>query len=76
MNEPHRDEAYDVKEARVVPHRTHWKVYLKAVCWINLKSAQDRGLVFWQTNSYAFILDDSVPADCLEKCVDHKAGQI
>ena len=44
--------------------------------WINLKSAQDRGLVFWQTNSNAVVLDDSVPADCLEKVVNHKTGEI
>ena len=28
------------------------------------ESAQGRGLAFWQTNSNAIILDDSVPADC------------
>ena len=40
-----------------------------AVHWTNLKSVQDRGLVFWQTNSNATILNNSVPADCLEKVV-------
>ena len=26
---------------------------------------------FWQTNSNAIILDDSVPADCLEMVANH-----
>ena len=30
------------------------------VCCVDVKSAQDRGLVFWQTNSNAIILNDSV----------------
>ena len=46
---------------------TKWKVSQITVFWINLKSAQDRGLAFWQTHFHAIILDNSVPADCLEK---------
>ena len=76
MNEQRRDQPYDVKEPRVVPYRTRWKVYQNAVYWINLKSAQDRGLEFWQKNSNAIILDDSVPADWLEKVVSHQSGEI
>ena len=34
------------------------------------------GLILWQTNSNAIILDNSVPADCLEKVVNLKTGQI
>ena len=67
MNEPQRDEPYDVKEPREVLFRTKWKVCQNAVYWINSKSAQDRRLVFWRTSANAIILDDSVPADCLEK---------
>ena len=72
-NEPHRVEPYDVKGPRMVPHRTSWKASQNAVYWINLKSAQDRGLIFWQTNSSAIIFDDSVPADCLEQVVQYRA---
>ena len=60
----------------MVPYRTNWKVYLNAVYWINLKSAQDRGLVIWQTNSNGIILDDSVPADSLEKVVHDRKGEV
>ena len=51
-------------------------MYHNAVYWINLKSAQDRGLIFWRTNSNTIILDDSVPAHCLQKVVNHKTGDI
>ena len=46
------------------------------VCWINLKCAQDKGLAFWQTRSNALILENSVPADCLEKVVNNKTEEI
>ena len=72
MNEPQEDEPYDVTKPRQVPYRTRWKVYQNAVCWINLRSAQDEGLAFWQTRSNAIILHNSVPADCLEKVVNAK----
>ena len=75
-SEPQSDEPYDVAAPRVVPYRTNWKVYQNAVYWINLKSAQDRGLVIWQTNSNGIILDDSVPADSLEKVVHDRKGGV
>ena len=58
------------------PKSGNWKVYHTAVYWINLKSAQDRGLKFWRTNSNAVILDDFVPADCHGKVVNHKTADI
>ena len=75
MNEIQTNETYDVKEPRVVPSRTKWKVYQNSVYWINLKSAQGSGLRFQQTNSNAIILDNSVPADCLEKVVNRKSRE-
>ena len=44
--------------------------------WINLKSAQDKGSAFWQTRSNASILDNSVPADCLDKVVHTKSEEV
>ena len=76
LNEPQRDEPYNVKEPRVVLYRTKWKVNRNAENWINLKSTQNRRLVFWQTNSNAIILDNSVPADCLAKVVHYKTREI
>ena len=40
------------------------------------KCSRQRIRYFWQTNSIAFILDTSVPADCLEKVVHTKTGEI
>ena len=75
-NDSQRDEPHDVKEPREVPCRMKWNVHQNAVCWINLQSAQDRGLAFWQTHSNASILDNSVPADCLQKVVRTKNEEI
>ena len=75
MNEPQEDEPYDVTEPREVPQRTKWKMY-HAVHWINLKSAQDRGVACWQTHSNVTVLDNSVPADCLEKVVRSNTEEI
>ena len=47
-------------------------MYQNAVNWINLKSAQERGLIFLASNSNDVILDNSVPADCLQKLVNRK----
>ena len=49
------------RATREVPYRTTWKVYQTAVYWIKLNSAQDGGLMFWQTNSHAIIRNNSVP---------------
>ena len=75
MNEPQEDEPCDVTEPREVPQRTKWKMY-HAVHWINLKSAQDRGVACWQTHSNVTVLDNSVPADCLEKVVHSNTEEI
>ena len=76
MNEPREDEPYDVTEPREVHYRTKRNMYHNAVYWINLKSAQGRGLASWQTHSNASILDNSVPADGLEKMVHTKTEEI
>ena len=53
MNEPQRDEPYDVKEPQEVLCRK-----------------------FWRTTSNAVILDNSVPADCLEKEECYRTGEV
>ena len=76
MSEPREDQPYDVTKPRQVPDRTRWKVHWNAVYWINLGSAQDQGLVFWQTLSDAIIFHNSAPADCLEQVVKTQTGKI
>ena len=66
-NEPQRDQPHDVRYPRVVPYRIKWTVSQSAVSWIDMKSALDRGLVFWQAKSNAISLNDSVPAECLRE---------
>ena len=43
------------------------EVFQDAICRINLRKAQDKGLECWQTRSNAIILYDPAPADCVER---------
>ena len=43
-----------------------------AVCWFDLRLAQNTGLEFLQTINNASVLNDSVPADCLFKVAKRK----
>ena len=63
VNEPREDEPHDVTKPRQVPYRNRWKSVPERSFWISLKSAQEKGLAFWQTRSNAIIPDNSVPAD-------------
>ena len=76
MSESQKDEPHDVTKPRQVPYRTRWKVNQDAVYWINLTSAQEKGLAFWQTRSNAMVLDNPVPADCLQKVAPTKTEEI
>ena len=71
-------------DARIRIYRNHeryntkskWKMTQDVMYWINSRKAEDKGLTFWQTRSRAFILYDSVPADCIEKLVSTKSDKI
>ena len=76
MTGSQEEESYDVMKPRKFLYKTEWKVNQDAVFWINLKSAQDEGLAFWQTRSNATLLRDSVPANCLEKVVNAETEEI
>ena len=75
MTGSQEEESYDVMKPRKFLYKTESKVYQDAVYWIDLKSAQDKGLAFWQTRSNATLLHDSVPANCLEKVVNAKTEE-
>ena len=51
-----------------------WRRGHDAVCWFDLKIAQHRGLVFWQSMLHAIIRNDSMSAECLLKVV-HKTSE-
>ena len=76
LDEPREDPPYDETEPRLAPYRTKWKVHQDAVHRVDLKSAQDQGMVLWETISEAIILNDVVPADCLVKVVTRKNQEI
>ena len=46
------------------------------VYWCNLKLAQERGLLFYQTRSHAIVLYDTLPAVCIEKVVCMKTKDV
>ena len=43
--------------------------------WCNLKLAQERGLQFYQTQSHAIVLYNTLPAVCIEKAVCMKTKE-
>ena len=62
-------EYQDVSKPRKAHYKSKWALIQDAICCINLREAQDKGLQFWQTPSNATILCDSVPADCIERVI-------
>ena len=69
MTDSQEDEPLDARKPRKVLYRTKWKVFQDALCWINLRNAQDKGSELWQTRFNAIIYEDSVPVDCVERVV-------
>ena len=65
----------DFSKPRKVHYQTHWKPEQDAVYWINLSRAQDCGLKFWQTQSHAIIVFQSVPSECVEKVVTEQGSR-
>ena len=75
MTDFEEEKYHDVTKPRKVQCKTKWKVFQDAVCWINLRNHQDKGLAFWQTRSNATVLHDSMPADCVERLVNTKTEE-
>ena len=59
----------DLSQPRIAPYKNTWKHLQDTVFWCNLKLAQDKGLLFYQTRSHAVVLYNTVPAACMEKAV-------
>ena len=59
----------DLTNPRTVLFKNTWKPHQNSVCWCNLKIAQEKGLLFYQTRSHAIVLCDTLPAVCIEKVV-------
>ena len=56
-----------LSKPRKVHFKTKWKLSQKAVYWIPLARAQEKGLQFWRTRSRAIVVYDSLPLDCIER---------
>ena len=59
---PHSD--YTV--AQKAPYETKWKRNQCAVFRVRLKEAQNQGLEFWQTKSFAVMTYFTIPGDCID----------
>ena len=59
----------DLTKPRIVPYNNTWKPHQNIVYWCNLKLAQEKGWLFYQTRSHAIVLFDTLPAVCIETVV-------
>ena len=66
---------YKSGHIRRFPQKMEWRRDHDAVYWFDLKIAQHRGLVFWQSMLHVIILNDSMSAECLLKVV-HKTSEV
>ena len=64
-----RETFCDLSKARIVPYKNMWKRFQDTVYWCNLMVAQEKGLQFFQARSNAVILNDTLPAECIEKAI-------
>ena len=67
--EPDVDPSYDIGMPRMVPYRIKWRRPHDAVYWFDLKSALDKGRVFWQTMSNANRMLKVVHADQIGRMI-------
>ena len=64
-----------------VPRHAHyvhkaWKRHQDAVYWVDIDLAIQKGLKFYQTQSNAIILQETLPAYCIPKVVRLKTGEV
>ena len=70
--EPHDD--YTVPQK--VPYGTHWKHDQNAVFWVRLSKAQDQGLEFWQTKSFAIMTYATTPGNCIDRVTSQNGDRV
>ena len=49
---------------------------MRSLYWIRLSRAQDQGLRFWQTKSFAIITYATVPADCIDRVTSQNGDRV
>ena len=62
-----------------VPQKVHYETYWKRNqerYWIKLSRAQDQGLRYWQTKSFAIITYATVPGDCIDRVTSQNGDRV
>ena len=76
-DDPEEEEPHD---DFTVPHKaayaTKWKYDQNAVYWIRLSKAQNQGLEFWQTKSFAIITCTTIPGDCIDRATSQNGERV
>ena len=76
-NDLEEEEPHDVF---TVPQKaayvTNWKYDQNAVFWVRLSKAQDQGLEFWQTKSFAIMTFASIPGDCIDRVTSQNGERV
>ena len=62
---PHDDFSVPQK----APCVTTWKHHQDAVYWKRLQRAQDQGIEFWQTKSFATMAYTTIQGECIDRVV-------
>ena len=78
MDKEHKDpETIDLEAPRLARYmQKAWKEHQNTVYWVDIKLAQKKGLKFYQTQSNAIILYNTLPACCIPKAVRMETGEI
>ena len=78
MDKSHKDpDEIDLNVPRRAQYlHNAWKRHQNAVYWVDINLAFEKGLKFYQTRSYAIILQETLPAYCSPKVVRLKTGEV
>ena len=76
-NDPEEEKPHDDHTVlQIVHYPTYWKYNQDAVFWIKSSRAQDQGLQFWQTKSFAIITFATVPGDCIDRVTSQNGDRV
>ena len=78
MNKEHKDpDTVDLKAPRLARYlQTPWKKHQNTVYWVDVKLAQKKVFLFYQTRSNAIILHNTLPAYCIPKAIMMETGEV
>ena len=61
---------------RKTPNVAKWKYDQNAEDWVPLSKAQDQGLEFWQTKSFAIMTCATIPGDCIDRVTSRNGVRV